>query len=129
MSQETTSATARRLPKWLMTSIAALTGTEEVFDFAVRTSDEEVSWVLDVAYNVKDDSGVLTVDDRGRPFVTTSVANAKAYSFGLSEELDGAILADPGPDDVELDEIDIGKLTRYPKLDGSKLHEDDHPVC
>jgi len=85
---------------------------EEIFDITVTTSRDEVEWVLDVLYSSAEGSGTLQVDSRGRPFITTSVANAKAYLVNDGEA-----------------ESTSDVFVRWPAFDGSKLGKDDHPVC
>jgi hypothetical protein len=80
---------------------------EEVFDVDVFTSHDKVNWVLEVDYNSAERSDVLRIDNRGKPFTVTSVANAKAYT----------------------DVGDGSGLVRTPSRDGSALTADDHPVC
>jgi hypothetical protein len=85
---------------------------EEVFDFTMTTSQDEIEWAFDVTYNSTGRSGILRIDNRGRPFVTTSVANAKAY---LVNDLEAETAAEV--------------FVRKPSLDGRRLRKDDHPVC
>jgi len=81
---------------------------EEVFDVTVYTSRDEVDWVIEVAYSSAERSGVLQIDNRGKPFTVTTVTNARAY---LDLYFDGA------------------GMVRTPSLDGSALSAEDHPVC
>ena len=80
---------------------------EEVFDVRVYTSRDEVTWVVEIPYSSVQAKGVLRVDDHGKPFMITSVANAKAYQK----------------------DYDTNTLVRFPARDGSNLKNDDHPVC
>jgi hypothetical protein len=85
---------------------------EEVIDFTMTTSRNEFQWVFEVLYSSAARSGVLQIDNRGRPFVTTSVAKAKAYLVNYSEAGNASKV-----------------FVRAPKSDGWKLGKDVHPVC
>jgi hypothetical protein len=93
-------------------AFAITASEEEVFDFTLTTSRHEFEWVFEVLYSSAARSGVLQIDNRGRPFVTTSVAKAKAY-FVNDFEADNA------------SEV----FVRAPASDGWKLPKDVHPVC
>lgn len=52
---------------------------EEVVDLYLTSTEDEIEWVLEVAYSSAAGSGVLTVDDGGRPFVLTTVNAAEEW--------------------------------------------------
>ena len=53
----------------------------EVIDIFAHTAREEVQWVLDVSYTSAGKDGVLRIDNDGKPFVVTALANAVGYQY------------------------------------------------
>jgi hypothetical protein len=53
----------------------------EVIDIFAHTAREEVQWVLEVSYTSAGKDGVLPIDNHGKPFVVTALANAVGYQY------------------------------------------------
>lgn len=81
---------------------------QETFDITVQTLRYEVKWVVEVRYRSPERDGVLQIDNRGKPFVTTSVGRAIAYT----------------------EDRNSSTMVRYPEGDGPALGKDaTRPVC
>jgi hypothetical protein len=53
----------------------------QVLNFEVHTEGHDVSWYLEVAWSSGDRSGVLRVDDAGRPFRTSASEGRPMYDY------------------------------------------------
>ncbi|MDI1462757.1 hypothetical protein QEZ54_17415 [Catellatospora sp. KI3] len=54
---------------------------EEVVDVELKSTEDEIEWVLEVDYSSAAGEGTLTVDDGGRPFLLTTVGAARAWEY------------------------------------------------
>jgi hypothetical protein len=56
---------------------------EEVIDIEATSLRDEVQWVVEVRYSALGKDGVLQIDNDGKPFVVTTIANAQAYAYAF----------------------------------------------
>jgi hypothetical protein len=55
----------------------------QVLTITAHTQGRSVRWYLELEWSSGERSGVLRVDDRGRPFATSATANRPTYQFPL----------------------------------------------